>query len=535
MASSINYDINANTSGAMAAVGKFQSSLGSIATVAAGILAPIAAAFSVKAFAGGIKGALDLGGRLSDLSARTGESAGTLAILEQAFTDAGLGASRVGPAINLMQRALGGLNDMGQPTATAFDRLGISIESLKGQAASDQLTAISKGMASITDPAERTAVAMQIFGRSGGEMLALLGDSSAMESAAQTVGGQADILARNASLFDRVSDLLAITGQKVSGFFVGVADKVAPILLPLLEGFNAIDLSGLGQKIGDIIAFLVTAFSSGQIGDIIGSSLIISFQNAVNFLWAALQGLGAALGQFFVEAAHTLADSLAILTTADFWAGIGQALQSAALSFSAYLLDAVNGIQGGFMKILRFFGADKMADSMEKSLADRQAAATDLHTAAADKSAAATDTLSPFFDTMATRFQDGLANIATAYQDTVANAPPVFDTSTQQSVLDSAIASVFDSMEQTRQAAEAATAAIPKSTSETSPLEKATATAATRPNADRLAQIGGYVGGMGRADRTAEDTAKATRDTAKNTERIARAISTPPQKGELTF
>lgn len=71
-------------------------------------------------------------------------------------------------------------------------------------------------------------------------------------------------------------------------------------------------------------------------------------------------------------------------------------------------------------------------------------------------------------------------------------------------------------------------------TATASPLEKAS-TAAARPNADRLAQIGGYVGGMGRADRTAEDTAKATRDTAKNTERIARAISTPPQKGELTF
>ena len=61
------------------------------------------------------------------------------------------------------------------------------------------------------------------------------------------------------------------------------------------------------------------------------------------------------------------------------------------------------------------------------------------------------------------------------------------------------------------------------------------ANATARPNADRLAQIGGYVGGMARADRTAEETAKATRDTAKNTERIAKAITTPTQKGELTF
>lgn len=79
--------------------------------------------------------------------------------------------------------------------------------------------------------------------------------------------------------------------------------------------------------------------------------------------------------------------------------------------------------------------------------------------------------------------------------------------------------SVWDQFKDDTLARDAANSAI------SSPLEKA-ATAA-RPNADRLAQIGGFVGGASRADRTAEETAKATRDTAKNTERIVSAITNP--------
>jgi hypothetical protein len=49
---------------------------------------------------------------------------------------------------------------------------------------------------------------MQIFGRSGGEMLTLFSNSGAMNEAARSVGDQADILTRNANLFDQASDIL---------------------------------------------------------------------------------------------------------------------------------------------------------------------------------------------------------------------------------------------------------------------------------------------------------------------------------------
>ena len=39
-----------------------------------------------------LKQAIDLGGELSDLSARTGQTVGDLVVLQQAFTNAGIGA-----------------------------------------------------------------------------------------------------------------------------------------------------------------------------------------------------------------------------------------------------------------------------------------------------------------------------------------------------------------------------------------------------------------------------------------------------------
>lgn len=61
--------------------------------------------------------------------------------------------------------------------------------------------------------------------------------SNGFDDAAQQVGSQAQLLGRDAALFDDVSDKLSATGVKVRGFWVGVADQVAPVLKPLLDQF----------------------------------------------------------------------------------------------------------------------------------------------------------------------------------------------------------------------------------------------------------------------------------------------------------
>ncbi|MEI8311484.1 MAG: hypothetical protein WCH98_12085, partial [Verrucomicrobiota bacterium] len=67
-------------------------------------LAPFASAFAA------IKESLDLGGHLTDMSAQTGIAVADLVVLRQAFANAGMDADAVGPQINRLQKALGGLN-----------------------------------------------------------------------------------------------------------------------------------------------------------------------------------------------------------------------------------------------------------------------------------------------------------------------------------------------------------------------------------------------------------------------------------------
>ena len=104
--------------------------------------------------------------------------------------------------------------------------------------------------------------------RRAGQFLLSLFSSDGFGDAANQVGSQAQLLARDAPLFDDVSDKLELTGTKVRGFWVGLADKVAPVLKPLLDRFANFDLASGGQQAGEAVAFIVQAFADGKVGDI---------------------------------------------------------------------------------------------------------------------------------------------------------------------------------------------------------------------------------------------------------------------------
>ncbi len=138
-----------------------------------------------------------------------------------------------------------------------------------------------------------------------------------------------------------MSDKLEATGVKVRGFWVGVADQVAPVLKSLLDQFMKMDLASWGQKAGEAVAFIVQAFADGKIGDILFTSATIAFANAVNFLAGAIMAVAQALWQAIAESIKNAITLFEILTTADFWVGMGNALLGIAQSFIAFLLDYV--------------------------------------------------------------------------------------------------------------------------------------------------------------------------------------------------
>jgi hypothetical protein len=274
--------------------GGLGSILGSIAALG-GVSLSVAGAIK------GIKDALDLGGRLSDLEARTGIAVQELVVLEQAFRNAGISADAVGPSINIMQRALAGISEAGEQTQAVFDRLGLDMVALGKDAPIDQLRQVAERIRALPSAAQQSAAAMKIFGRGGAEMLPLLKDARALADAAAMVGRQAEVLGRNAAQFDRASDILAAAPLKLRGFFVGAAESISASLLSSLEQVNDFDFTTLGQKFGAALAPYLEALKSGAIWQVIGLGLTQTLA-----VWAAnlAQLLLVDLPTLFVSGLH---------------------------------------------------------------------------------------------------------------------------------------------------------------------------------------------------------------------------------------
>lgn len=239
--------------------------------------------------------AFDLGGSLSDLSAQLSEPVGSLMVLKQAFQDTGVGAEALGPRLNIMRKALAGIDEDGKPTAKMFQQLGLSVDGIKGMSAKDQLGAIGGAIRGLASPAEQTAAAMAIFGRSGGNMLGLFKDPAALEAAAKSLGGLPALMDRNAAAFDAVSDRIGRIKEKGKGLWAGIAEGLLPLADSLTTMLDGIDLTAIGRKIGAFLGTTVELFRTAPLGQVVKDLLVIGFGEALNWIATGFMKLGGLL------------------------------------------------------------------------------------------------------------------------------------------------------------------------------------------------------------------------------------------------
>lgn len=379
-----------------------------------------------------VKKAFDLGGELNDLSARTGIAAGDLAVLRQEFANAGKSAEDVGPAIAKMQKSLA--EGKG---ADLIQKMGINMEELKSKTPSEQFRTLGSAIAGLQNPLDRVQASTAIFGKSGAELLSVFSGGNFGEAAAQ-LGGQAAILQKDAALFDDVSDKLNLVGTKVQGFFVGVADKVAPVLKPLLDRMATMDFSSWGQQIGDVVAFLIQAFADGSIGDILFQSAKIAMANAANFTFGIFTSLGRVLGQLLSEAVKNAVLMFQIVTTGDFWKGLGNALIAAAQGFIALMLDGVASILGALRNVPGIGGKIGNAANAVAGQARtmREGAAASAETSATQ--------LGPIFEQIKGRMMEEMANVVSAAKEGFGQGASVFETAAMSGELDAMMGKVMD-------------------------------------------------------------------------------------------
>lgn len=196
--------------------------------------------------------ALDMGGRLADLSERTGETAGKLLILERAFTNNGMEAENVGTSINKLQKFIAEAGDESSAQAKKLRALGITMADLAGKTPTEQLGIFATAIGKITDNNERAAMSMEFFSKSGGKMLPLLRNFSGELAAAQVqLGSLPGIMDQSSKMFDDISDNLTVIKGKFTEFAAGILSRVAPALQYFSDALTKIDAAGLGQRLAD--------------------------------------------------------------------------------------------------------------------------------------------------------------------------------------------------------------------------------------------------------------------------------------------
>jgi hypothetical protein len=268
--------------------GKFVAGVGLGQVAAKAFTAVLDSAFAaVRGTIQGFTDALDLGGRLSDLSASTGETAGKLLVLERAFDNSGIGAEKVGSSIAKMQKNIEDARDGSGTAANAFAMMGVSVDELEGKLPTEQFKILSSGIQSIDDPTQRAAAAMGVFGKSGAELLPLLTNlEGELGEARDTVGSMAEIMDRRNATFDAVGDRFKTIGEKVRDFAAGILDKALPAIDAITSALSRIDAAKIGQNLAD-------AFLGGE-------KAMSGFQSAVDAI--SVGELGLAFKAFFESA-----------------------------------------------------------------------------------------------------------------------------------------------------------------------------------------------------------------------------------------
>jgi len=278
----------------------FQSNLGGFATRLAGLAAAfVGVQQSVAAF----NSALAMGGRLDDLSKTTGASAGELLLLEKAFSLAGSSAEAVGPAIARLNRFMVEASSGGAAQVETMDKLGLSYDQLKGRTPTEQMQLLAKSIMALPTPAQRTAAAMDIFGRSGSTLIPLFANfSGELDKAQGYLGSLPGLMDQSASAMADMEDDIGAVGDKFGQFVAGLvagaagADNFASALAK-------IDAAGIGANLGESLRVAFDAPKEAAAA--VGYTLLTGVKEAGNYLIAAFDAAGRLLNNLFSNKGFT--------------------------------------------------------------------------------------------------------------------------------------------------------------------------------------------------------------------------------------
>ena len=282
--------------------------LDGIASAAAKGLAAITAASAGMAYA--INSAIQSVGDLADMADALGMSAQGLGYLQQSAQLAGIGADQLNASLMRLQGNIGEALVNGSGAASdALERLNLNVDTLSRLPADQQLKKISSALAGIQDPAERSALSIDLLGKQGPRLLQAADNMARMEQEAKRLGLALSDL--DVEAIRQAGDSVDELGFILSGAVKQAAAAVAPYIIAIVDNIkDAIEEAGgldivIREKIVPAIRLAVNAtivFASlwaagaivGSLASIIRSILLM--YNAIKLATTVMGVLNAVMG-----------------------------------------------------------------------------------------------------------------------------------------------------------------------------------------------------------------------------------------------
>ena len=285
-------------------IGKMSAKVGDLGAKAGAVAGKIGDAFKATGVAVGAAGAAMAGAALGiyklaedvstygDTVAKTARAIGMASDRFQEFRYIG---ERSGVSIDEMDVALKkltvNLGDASSETIKSLGKLGLTVDQLKAAGPDESLFIIADGFAKITDPAERAAVAVDLFGKQGVKMGNVLaegrGGLSALADEAHRLGyvmGE-DALAASEKLNDSILNMktaFGAIGRELAAKFMPLVNSAVDGMTEfLVENRGVFDTVAEGlvqvfKGIGPIVADMLPVFAN--LVKIVGTSLLKAFK-----------------------------------------------------------------------------------------------------------------------------------------------------------------------------------------------------------------------------------------------------------------
>jgi hypothetical protein len=238
-------------------VSSAMSSIQKSASMAASALGAIGVGLSVAAFTGWIKSAIDAADETNKMAQKIGVAVQDVAGLQLAFRQAGIEGGALQTSMSKLSVAIANGND-------AFVAMNISTRNADGTLKSTRqvLGEVADKFKSYEDGASKTALAVQLFGKAGADLIPLLNAGSESLDQFDEMARKLGLTISNetAARAEKFNDTLDLMGQG----FKGISMQVAAELLPTLEGLADQFFSSMTE--GDRLERIAKALAIGLKG-----------------------------------------------------------------------------------------------------------------------------------------------------------------------------------------------------------------------------------------------------------------------------